>query len=151
MTGLGEGLRPIGEVDAILRQLIGLGPRTSTTTVEHRAASSPPMSVGVAVVGERDDENAAKKAVPPSQTLEQVAADVLTAGARRKLAATGKAIVTMARAVAPSIRRAAEVARDHLKTSAREEAPESVADDPLDEERRELLARFEELERREKK
>jgi hypothetical protein len=149
MTGVGKGLRPIGAVDAVLRQLLGLESRTSTAAVEHRAASSPAASIGVAVVGERDDEAAAKKAMP-SQRLEQVAADILTDSARRKVASTGKAIATMARAMAPSIRRAAEVAREHLRASASDEEPESD-EEPLDEERRALLARFDELERREKK
>jgi hypothetical protein len=150
MTGSGEGLRTIFEVEATLWQLLGLRPGTGAPTAAWCAASPPPADVGVAVVGERDDEAAAKKAVPP-QTLERVAADILTDGARRKLAATGKAIVTIAHAVAPSIRRAAEAAREQLRTPASQEEPVESADDPLDEERRELLARFAELERREKK
>jgi hypothetical protein len=149
MTGLGEGLRPIGEVDAMLRQLLGLR-SMSTPTVEHRSAPSPPGTVGAAVVGERDDEAAIKRAVQPP-TMELLAAGIVTDGARRKLAATGRAIVTMARAVAPSIRRAAEAARDQLRTTEKEEEEPDSVDDPSDEERRELLARFEALERREQK
>jgi hypothetical protein len=56
----------------------------------------------------------------------------------------------MARAVAPSLKRVVEVARDHLATSAGEPESEEKSGDPIDEEQRELLARFEELERREK-
>jgi hypothetical protein len=150
MTGLGEGLRPIDEVDAVLRQLLGLRPATSTPTDRRSDASSPTANVGVVTMSERKDEAAAERAAQ-SQTAGQAATDILTDAARRKLAATGRAIATVAYTVAPSIRRAAEVALDHLRNVAKEEDEPESLDDPLDEERRELLARFEELEQREKK
>jgi hypothetical protein len=141
ITGAGDGTRPIDEVDATLGELLGVRRATSAPAVEH--VPSRPVT-DAAVVGHGDDEAVAERPA-------QVAADVLTDGARRTLAAAGKALATMAGAVAPSLGRVARAARDHLAGAVGEEDAEGSAADPLDEERRELLARFAELERREKK
>ena len=77
--------------------------------------------------------------------------DLLTDGARRKLTAAGAVFAAATRAATPSLKRFAEAARQYLGESvAEKETPKDDAPDPLDEERRDLLARFEELERRDK-
>lgn len=138
ITGLGPGTRPIAEVDDVLRKLLGVRlPQPSAP----QATPSVVASVGV------DEHEAEARRTKHEQTLEDLATDILTDGARRKLATAGKLLATAARAVAPSLQRVAQAARDRFASTGRSN-PEEPAADPLDEERRALIARFEELERR---
>ena len=129
ITGLGPGSRSLDEVDQTLGRLLGLGSPIPRTT-------SPRTPVAESPVAEP-----AAKPVRPQRSFEGLAADILTDGARRKLAETGKALATAARAM-----------RDHLVGTEADDAPPEPEDasDPLEDDRRELLARFEELEKRAK-
>lgn len=153
ITGMGPGSRSLDEVNAIVERLISSPvQRAASSTIAKpppRANPVPPAAQTTAVVGERDDETAAKRA-SPQRSLEDVATDILTDGTRRKLAATRDALATLARGAVPSLRRFADATREQLASS--EESPPVPDDaaDPLEDERRDLIARFEELERRSK-
>ncbi|HEX7602211.1 MAG TPA: hypothetical protein VF316_11425 [Polyangiaceae bacterium] len=140
ITGVGPGSRSIEEVNAVLQALLGIGPKPVP------APKPSTQAAPAAVVGEREDEAVARSAMP-TQTLEELATDILTDGARRKLAATGRALATMARSVAPSLKRFAEQLEGETADPKASPEPEDTAD-PLEDDRRELIARIEELERR---
>lgn len=137
ITGNGPGSRALEDVDEILERLIGIRPRP-TATVSIAKPPPPPRAVPAA------------RPVTPVEAPERLEDDMLTDAARRGLAATREALATFARAAVPSIRRFADAAR--REATPREDAPSASGEslDPLEDERRELLARFEELERRSK-
>jgi hypothetical protein len=151
ITGVGSGSRSLDEVDVILHKLISppVTPPSTTAKPLPRGAvytataptSTRTAAVTAAVVGERhraDDEAAAS--------------DILTDGARRGLAATRDALASFARSAVPSLRRFADAARD-LGTSSEDKKDvddDDTSTDPLEDDRRDLIARFEELERRSK-
>jgi hypothetical protein len=135
LTGLGPGSRSLDEVDAIVQRLIGLPQRpVASSTI----AKPPPRASAAPAVSSRSEPRA------------DVATDMLTEGARRHLAATRDALATFARAAVPSIRKLADAAREQLGSSEEERPVADETADPLEDERRELIARFEELERRSK-
>lgn len=151
ITGAGPGTRTLAEVDAILAKLLQLPERASTGSgaASQKSVDGPRATTAIATVGNLDDERALQRAMP-AVGLEDLATDILTDGARRKLVAAGNALSNAARAVAPSLRRLSDAARDHFgatSSPAKIDAPAPEEPDLLDEERNELLARFEELER----
>jgi hypothetical protein len=151
ITGTGSGSRSLDEVNAILERLISLPVRhVVSTTIAKPAPRAQPATPAVstkAVVGEREDESAAKRSFQRA-SLEDVATDILTESARRKLAATRNALATLARGAVPSLRRVADAARQQFASSEERPAVPEDTSDPIEDERRELIARFEELERR---
>lgn len=153
VTGLGSGSRSLDEVNAIVERLVSSpvrrAPSSTIAKPPPRGNPAPPAASTSAIVGERDDEAAVKRAYA-QRPLEEVATDILTDGARRKLAATRDALATLARGAVPSLRRFTDAAREQLVSSQESRAVADDAPDPLEDERRELIARFEELERRSK-
>jgi hypothetical protein len=109
LTGEGCGTLPIRGIDARLRALC-----EAASTGEPVVRPLPPPSLPPAIRG----SSQARSVLPASQvrpcpwprSLEGLAVDVLTDGARRRLSATGKAIVKASRAVDESLDRIAEVA-----------------------------------------
>jgi hypothetical protein len=147
ITGKGPGLRSIDEVNAMLARLLGLRENARPRSLSTGASLPDLPAESTASADYPDEEQVAKSAGLP-RALEELATDILTEGARRKLAATGKALTRVARAVVPSLKRFSDTMRDHLAPSQERELAEENAGELLDDERRELLARFEELERR---
>jgi hypothetical protein len=145
ITGKGPGLLSIDEADAMLTRLLGLQENTRLASRATGASLPALPAESTASVGDLDDERVAR-GLP--QTLQELATDILTEGARRKLAATGKVLTSAARAVVPSLKRFSDAVCDQLTPSQKAELAEEDAGDLLDDERRELLARFEELERK---
>jgi hypothetical protein len=144
ITGAGSGSRSLDEVDAVVQALIGF-PRE-----RHVAPTVIAKPLPRAVVGAPDAQPAPKRA-SKSGALEASATDILSDGVRGKLAAARDALATVASAAVPSIRRLADAAREQLGSS--EASPpvrDDPSEDPLEDERRDLIARFEELERRSK-
>jgi hypothetical protein len=96
ITGSGPGALPIEDVDAMIARLLGLGPGS----VRDRA---------------RPTGGFVTKPLParPSTrgTLEELAADILTDGARRKVEATGKLFAKAANSVMPALQQLADAAR----------------------------------------
>ncbi len=126
ITGLGPGSRSIDEVDAILEKLIG--PPSKGATADASAPRAARMDEVVAPVARSavDDDGGWTRAL--RETLANVAG-----------------------AAVPRIRRLTGAARDQTTASEADRSSEEDASDPLEDERRELIARFEELERRSKK
>lgn len=75
---------------------------------------------------------------------------MLVDGARRGLAATRDALATFARTTIPSIRRFADAARVQRSATEGDDLTSDEGSGPLEDEQRDLLARFEELVRRSK-
>lgn len=151
ITGQGSGKQSLHEIDVMLTDL--LLRRTGVVPGQKPKATKRALVSDTVTIGDRDDERELRrKAVPAS--LEDLAVDILTDGTRRKLNDAGKAIADLARNAPPSFQRLANVARARLHASGYAKPAESPrsdtadpGDDPLDEERRALEARFEELER----
>ena len=122
MTGVGPGSRSLDEVNQLLDRLIG-----------GRGAESATKS---ALANEKADEEA-----DGDEDDEEGAEPDIIASARQALSKVTDALT-------PSVRRFVEAARNTLAAD-HDPPPEDIVD-PLEEDRRELLARFEELERREK-
>jgi len=148
ITGVGHGSRSIEEVEGILQRLLGIRSRPEPVPGVTLERPMPPPTVPAAEVSRRPEDQGRRATAP--KPPEGLSADILTDGARRKLAATGTALAAVADAVAPSVRRFAEAAIRRLGGDAADEeaVKHDETTDVLDEERRELLARFEELERR---
>jgi hypothetical protein len=140
ITGLGPGSRSIDDVDAILEKLVGTARRAPTASV-----IANPSPRAEATVAERDDDSRAL----PDESRTSLASVVLPDAARRKLAAARDTLASFAGASVPSIRRFSAGARDQRGAEGSRSVDDETAD-PLEDERRELIARFEELERRSK-
>ncbi|MDB4946982.1 MAG: hypothetical protein JWP97_6516 [Labilithrix sp.] len=137
LTGLGPGHRSLDEVDAVLQQLI----------------VPPSRPAAAATVAKPPPRASAATATPTSlqdEPRERVATEMLTDGARRHLAATRDVLATFARAAVPSIRKLADAAREQLGSAEDAKPAADEIADPLEDERRDLMARFEDLERRSK-
>lgn len=143
ITGTKNAGRPIAEVNAICTRLL----QRSTQPPPAPAVSKVP----VASVGTREDEASLRRAMP-NATLEHQAVDILTEDARRKIAGVGRAVAGAARNAAPILGRLADAAAARVRGSSSKSNSTSINHeddvDPLEEDRRALIARFEELERK---
>lgn len=150
-TGKGSGSRTMRDVDEILTTLLG---RAGELARARRAAKPATVATApVASVGQREDEADLRRKIP-SLTLEDVAIDILTDGTRRNVAGAVRAVSEAARNAAPSLGRLSTIAAGHFRARRSSDAtPDESAlldEDPLAEDRRDLEARFEELERRDR-
>jgi hypothetical protein len=115
-------------------------PRDVVVTATNAKAKMPVKTRLTASMGE-PYVDPGPKASMPTQSLEDLATDILTDGARRKLAATGNAVANVARTFAPSL------FRSSAAKTRRVTADDGLDVDPLDDDQRALEARFEALER----
>ena len=121
-------------MDSVLGALLGIRPRVPAPSVATQSTITPLAgpTTATAMTG---------------ATTEHERAGLLTDGARQTLSAAGSAISHVARAVAPSLHRAAERLRGGLSPENQPSQPAPREVDPLEEDRRALEARFEQLER----
>ncbi len=141
LTGKGRGARPIAEVNALLSRLVAVRqePASPGATAKPTPRSTP--------MSERASHIASPAASPI--VSEGQRADPRAHARPTRLADARAVLGSAARAAAPPLRKFLDAARGHFAPG-ESAAPSDAAfePDPLAEERRELEARFEELERR---
>jgi hypothetical protein len=145
ITGQGPGSRSIDEVNAVVTRLLG-----------RVASPTPPRDIygrpGAASADVTSGDGATGKVSAPRTSLDDLATDILSDGARQKIAATGDLLKNVATSFGSSLSRFASAARSHIDDDDADEHRDEHADvDPLADDERDLLARFEELERKAKK
>lgn len=139
LTGGGSARRTIEEVDATLAALIG--PLREDAALDVHA--HPPPSPRVPTTTKEP------RGTKPPHDAKEPHDDVLAGAARRTLTAARDALATLTEPAGPPKRASGEVEGSRGATSAKDGTKEADdGADLLDEERRALIARFEELERR---
>ena len=142
LTGAGPASRAIADVNTLLAPLVAVH---RAPTAPNATAKPTPRSVSTSMPANARDASGAP-AAPAAETRPVVRRTDAVPGA---LADARAVLDNAARVAGPPLRRLVDVARSHFGPTERVVEAKTALDlDPLDEERRELEARFEELERR---
>lgn len=143
ITGDGPGSRSIDEVDAIIAELVG------TPALARAASDGSWVGAHTTTRTSMPPDPANDRATPQTASHETTPRGVLADASRRKLAVVRETLANVASAAMPSIRRLTTAARDQLEVL--DKSPDAdPKEGPLEDDGRDLLARFEESKRRTK-